>query len=211
MGASWLSGADRNPFERAARKRGFTLVSHTDAATDLFRADGSRASAQDHADFKRDARAIQRAIHKAGKGGQDVPASQVIPTGLPWGGAVQSWLGPMDYGTEFDAISTRDDWLSASDQPSYFVGEGLGAVVASKARGVPLRLSTTAHHVDWSGNGVRVETYQGRIAARACIVTVSTGVLVGRGAAVHARAAGGQTGGRAGAAHGTAGEGSDAV
>lgn len=117
----------------------------------------------------------------------------------------------MDYGTEFDAISTRDDWLSASDQPSYFVGEGLGAVVASKARGVPLRLSTTAHHVDWSGNGVRVETYQGRIAARACIVTVSTGVLVGRGAAVHARAAGGQTGGRAGAAHGTAGEGSDAV
>lgn len=90
MGASWLSGADRNPFERAARKRGFTLASHTDAATDLFRADGSRASAQDHVDFKRDARAIQRAIHKAGKRGQDVPASQVIPIGLPWGGAIMA-------------------------------------------------------------------------------------------------------------------------
>jgi monoamine oxidase len=177
MGASWVSGADVNPYTKVARKKGFHLVDHTNAATDLFRMDKSRASAQDMIDYRDTAKAVQKAMHKAGRKGRDVPASDVIPDDLPWTGAVQSWLGPMDYGFDLDQVSTLDDWHSASDQPSYFVREGLGAVVATKAAGLPIKLNTSVTHIDWSGDGVRVETSDGTISAKACVITVSTGVL----------------------------------
>jgi len=177
MGASWVSGADQNPFTKVARKNGFTLVEHTDAGTDLFCLDGSRATPQDYEDFAKTGKAVQKAMNKAGKKGRDVPAADVIPGDMPWAGAVQSWLGPMDYGVDFDQISTLDDWQGESDQPSYFVREGLGAVVATKARGLPIKLNTAVTLVDWSGDGVRVETSEGTLTAKACLITVSTGVL----------------------------------
>lgn len=180
MGCSWVSASDRNSVGRIAARRGFTLVSHTEAATDLFR-DGARATPQDHEDLDRAARAIARAMNKAGRAGLDLPARTVVPPGLPWAGAVQAWLGPMDYGVEFDAISTLEDWNGPSDQPSAFVAEGLGTVVAGEAAGLPIRLNTPVRRIDWAGPGVRVETDAGTVAARACIVTVSTGVLAGGG------------------------------
>ena len=42
MGCSWVSARDRNSVGTIAEKRGFSLIDHTDAATDLFR-DGQRA------------------------------------------------------------------------------------------------------------------------------------------------------------------------
>ncbi len=177
MGASWMSGADKNPYAKVARQNGFTLVEHTHAGTDLFRRDGSRANAQDHADYADSFAAMEQSMKNAGKAGRDVAASEVTPGDLPWMGAIQSWLGPMDYGVDFDEISTLDDWHSKSDQPSYFVREGLGAVVATKAKGLPIKLNTTVTHIDWRGHGVRIETTAGTIAAKACIITVSTGVL----------------------------------
>jgi monoamine oxidase len=177
MGASWVSGADKNPYTKVARSKGFNLVEHTNADTSLFRNDGSRADEQDYIDFAKNSKAIHKAMNKAARKGQDVPASAVIPDNLPWAGAVQSWLGPMDYGVDFNQISTLDDWYGESDQPSYFVREGLGAVVATKAEGLPVKLNTSVTHIDWSGDGVRVETIDGTISAKACLITVSTGVL----------------------------------
>lgn len=177
MGASWVSGADKNPYTKVARKKGFRLVEHTNAKTDLFRLDKSRANAQDLADYAQNFKVMEKAMRKAAKKGHDVPASQVVPNDLPWMGAIQSWIGPMDYGVEFDEISTLDDWTTESDQPSYFVTEGLGAVVATRAEGLPIKLGTTVSHIDWSGDGVVVETNNGTLRAKACIITVSTGVL----------------------------------
>ncbi len=177
MGASWVSGADQNPYTKIARKNGFHLVEHTHAGTDLFRLDGSRATKQNYKDFAKDGKAVQKAISKAGKKGLDVPAADVIPSELPWAGAAQTWLGPMDYGFELDQVSTMEDWNGQSDQPSYFVREGLGTVVATRAKGVPIKLNTAVTHVDWRGDGVRVETDNGTIHAKACLITVSTGVL----------------------------------
>ncbi len=180
MGCSWLSGLDSNSVGKIARKRGFSLVSHTHAATDLFR-DGSRATAKDHAEYAAASKAIAKAMGKAGRRGRDIPARDVVPPGLPWAGAAQAWLGPMDYGVEFDGISTLEDWNGSSDQPSAFVTEGLGSVVAREARGLPIRLNAAVTGIDWSGSGVRVATGGGSLQARACIVTVSTGVLAGGG------------------------------
>jgi monoamine oxidase len=180
IGCSWVSARDHNSIGRIAEKKGYTLVPHTDAATDLFR-DGKRASKQDYAEFAHASKVIQKAMGKKGKKGIDIPARDVVPDDLPWAGPVQAWLGPMDYGVEFDQISTLEDWYGESDQPSAFVAEGLGTVVMAEAEGLPIRLHTPVIEIDWSGQGVRVVTADGTISAKACIITVSTGVLIGEG------------------------------
>lgn len=176
MGCSWISGAKKNRFTKIARKGGFTLVDHTEVDTALFK-DGRRASKADLKAYDRAGDKVEKAMGKAGKKGHDVAGSEILPKGLPWLGAAKAWMGPMDYGMDFDSISTLDDYISANDQPSYIVAEGLGTVVATLTGDIPISLNTTVHTVDSTGQGVVVETTKGTITAKACLVTVSTGVL----------------------------------
>ncbi|WP_424973250.1 flavin monoamine oxidase family protein [Dinoroseobacter sp. S76] len=176
MGCSWLNAANRNWFASFARDRGYTLVNHTRAGMDLFR-DGARASVLDFATYGISQTILQMAMNWAGRQGKDVSAASVAPSNLPWSGAIKAWLGPLEYGVEFDQISVLDDWNMADDRPSLMVREGLGNVVAASAEGMPIKLNTQVTHIDWSGQGVRVETSAGTLRAKACILTVSTGVL----------------------------------
>lgn len=175
-GCSWISGSDNNPFTRIGNEGGFTLVNHTSADTDLFDLDGNRANGEEWAAFDRAWGAIDRPMNKAGRAGKDVPASSVIPD-IAYGATVQSWSGAMDYGVDFDEISTADHWHGSSSQPSYIVKEGLGAIVKTLSEGLPISLGTTVTAIDTSGPGVAVETSGGTIRAKACLLTVSTGVL----------------------------------
>lgn len=175
-GCSWISNSDDNPFTDIARDGGFTLVNHTDAGSDLFDLDGNRADDADGAAYDRAWGALIRAVERAGESGRDVAASTVIPD-IPWGASVQSWMGPMDYGVDFDQLSTLSYWNSDESQPSFIVREGLGAVVGTLADGLPIALDTPVTAVDWSGDGVAVETARGTIRAKACVITVSNGVL----------------------------------
>jgi monoamine oxidase len=176
MGCSWISGANKNRFTKIARKGGFTLVDHSERATALFM-DGRRATKAELKAYEKAGAKVEKAMAKAGKKGLDLPASEVIPRDMPLLGAAKAWMGPMDYGFDFEHISTLDDYISANDQPSYIVAEGLGTVVATLAVDLPIALNTTVLRVDTTGKGVTVETSDGTIAARACLVTVSTGVL----------------------------------
>ena len=175
-GCSWISGSDNNPFTRIGNENGFTLVDHSDADTDLFDLDGNRADDEEWAAHNRAWGTIERALARAGREGKDVPAASVVPE-TPYGATVQSWMGAMDYGVDFDQISTHSYWNSAESQPSYLVKEGLGAIVATLANDLPISLDTTVTAIDYSGPGVSVETSNGTIRAKACLVTVSTGVL----------------------------------
>lgn len=175
-GCSWISGSNNNPFTQIGKAGGFTMVNHTSAGSDLFDLDGNPASDAEWAAYDRAWSAVERALSRAGKAGKDVAASTVVPD-MPYSATVQSWMGAMDYGVDFDGVSTADYWDSAEDQPSYLVKEGLGAVVATLAEGLPVSLGTTVTAIDHSGPGVAVETSAGTIRAKACLVTVSTGVL----------------------------------
>ncbi|MEM6483343.1 MAG: NAD(P)/FAD-dependent oxidoreductase, partial [Pseudomonadota bacterium] len=175
-GCSWISGSDKNPFTKFASDLGYGLVEHTRAGTDLFDLDGNPADEAAHEAYDEAWDALTRPIGKAGKKGRDVAAADVIPN-VRYGASVQSWMGSMDYGVNFDQISTRDFWNTDSSQPSMFVSEGLGSVVATLADGLPISLGTQVTEVDWSGTGVSVETSKGTIKAGACLITVSTGVL----------------------------------
>jgi len=173
-GCSWLQGPDDLPLTEMARRKGYGLIDHDSATEALFVGD-QRAGVTDRRGYDSAYGAIESALGEAY--GKDVAAASVIPQGLDWSGTVQSWIGPMDFGVDFADLSTADWNVYAELETNYLVREGLGTLVAAAGAGLPVTLSTPATAVDWSGEGVRVETPAGTIAARACIVTVSTGVL----------------------------------
>jgi len=106
----------------------------------------------------------------------DHGCSSVMPD-QPNLGTAQTWIGPMDWGVDFKDLSTADYWNSEDSYQDFIVREGLGSVVAAYGRDVPVHLDTPASAVSWGADGVTVETPRGTIRAKACICTVSTGVL----------------------------------
>lgn len=163
-GCSWISGSDKNPFTRIGKDGGFTLVNHTDAETDLFDIHGNPADKDGYAAYWNAWDVVTSAIEEAGEADTDVPASTVVGE-TPYGAAVQSWMSGMDYGVDMDQLSTLSYWETAESQPSYIVHEGLGTIVATLADGLPIALNTPVTGIDWSGDGVAVETTTGTIRA----------------------------------------------
>jgi monoamine oxidase len=175
-GSAWISAASQNPFKQIAEENGFTLLDHASADGALFVGD-KRASNAEIQQYNSAWAAMEAGLDAGSYGGQDVAASTVVPHGMPLGGTAHAWMGPMDYGVDMDQLSTGDWYRGTGVGGSYLVAEGLGSVVATLAEGIPIRLNTPVTHIDWHGSGVRVQTSDGTISAKACIVTVSTGVL----------------------------------
>lgn len=172
QGCSWLQGPPGLPYLALADELGLTLVDHHSARDVLF-IGNRRASAEERRQYDRAYDRIEAAIDTE----VDAAAATLLPKALPLSGVAQTWIGPLDHGVDFADLSTGDVNAYGDYAYSYLVREGLGSLVAAYGRGLPVRLGVAATGIDWSGTGVRVETAQGTLAARACIVTVSTGVL----------------------------------
>ncbi len=172
-GASWLQGPADSIYERLARQLDFELVDHRNPRDMLYI--GNRPA--ETSERRQRDRTWSTFYSALANGRSDVPAASLLDMDAPFANVISTWMGPMDFGADMDQVS-RLDWYSFADHRiNALVREGLGTLAETLARGMPIRLNTPARHVDWSGDGVRVETDAGTIRARACIVTVSTGVL----------------------------------
>jgi len=176
-GCAWLQGPRDLPHVRLARAEGFGVVD-ADSGSEAVFVDGRRATAAERNAYWRSYAQIEDDLDDAGA---DVSGASLREPGRPWLGSVEAWIGALDHGVDFENLSTGDLNSYAALETNYLVREGMGALVAAHARGVTVRLSTPATRIDWSGAGVRVETPAGDLEARACIVTVSVGVLAGGG------------------------------
>lgn len=76
-----------------------------------------------------------------------------------------------------ERVSALDFARAAPSPDNYPMVDGLGALVLKLAEQVPVELETPTTRIDRTGARLRVETPRGAIAARAVILTVSTGVL----------------------------------
>ena len=175
QGCSWITSANANPYRALADAQGFELHNHDDAQEHLF-VGQRKANAHEWAQYGDAWDAITAALRNGAKSGSDVAAASLMPQ-MPFVGTSQTWMGPMDMGVDFKNMSTRDFSNVASSRPSFMVKQGFGALVSSFGAGLPVRLNTPVSRVNWGGSGVTVETSAGVLHAKACILTVSTGVL----------------------------------
>ena len=82
-----------------------------------------------------------------------------------------------DFG-EFSTYDDNNNWYDPGwDSGNALCREGYGALLAYYRKDVPVKLNTIVSEIKWGGKGVQVVTNKGTINAKACIVTVSAGVL----------------------------------
>jgi monoamine oxidase len=121
-----------------------------------------------------------RAIAEAGRGRQDVACAQALPKDLgDWQPTIEFALGPFGCAKDLAEVSALDFSRSVERNNDMFCREGLGALIAKLADGLPVQLSRPASLIDWSErNRIEIRTAKGLLVARTVIVTVSTGVLM---------------------------------
>ena len=175
-GCSWIQKADSNPLKPMADDWGYTTLFHDDAEEILYM--GQRtASNEEEAQFEQAWQGLLQAISRAGRKRQDISAASVSPRELPWIAAAEAWMGPMDMGMDLEDFSCADWWSMEDLEPNYMIKEGFGTLLSQFGQALPVKLNSPVSIIRWGNEGVSVETDSGTLRAKACIVTVSTGVL----------------------------------
>ena len=174
-GCAWIHSADRNPYYPLAQQWGFELALHDDWLDRVYY--GSRRLTE--AEMRRVTRIRNEIVaaneREARKRDGAVSSVRLIRT--PEEQIAATYMGPMDMAVDFDELAIRDYDDQAELEPNYLVRQGFGELVRRSGEGVPVSLSTPVRRVRYGGPGVVLETENGSVSARACIITASTGVL----------------------------------
>ena len=174
-GCHWLHNAYMNPWVGFGEANGFDVYPYPGGDATF---DGTEeVSSADYAAMGRTYDDAIKAIYDAGREGRDVSADSVVSGDGPWAPLIACWIGGWSMGKDLDGISCLDYWNGEAGHENWFCRQGFGTLVAQYGQSLPVELSTPVAAIDWSGEGVRVETDKGTLSAKAVIVTVSTGVL----------------------------------
>ncbi len=177
-GASWLHQAEENP------ALGLPLLDHDALRDRRLVTQGRFATQEERTDFARAEDRFWATIDAAAAdGAPDRPASDAAPRGGRWDATIAHWEGAQICAAELHRMSLHDLAATALDGPNLILREGVGGLVARLAEGLPVRLDARVERLRWGARGVTAEGAFGSIAARAAIVTVSTGVLAAGGIA----------------------------
>ncbi len=173
LGAHWLHAGPINPLVRLGRERGEPLRRAPGDGHLFVR--GRRGSRADRVALDRAFDRADRAMTLAARRRDDQPAGKVLPPLGPSGRRVAKVHGLVS-GRPLDEVSLHD-FPSMEYSDNLFIAGGLGAYLARLALGLPVRRRAAVRAIDWSGDGVRVETNDGTLRARAAIVTAPMAVL----------------------------------
>ncbi|KFG68092.1 NAD(P)/FAD-dependent oxidoreductase [Microvirga sp. BSC39] len=173
LGAHWLHAGPINPlvklgFERREPLRRAPVDGH-------FFVRGQPGSRADSAALDRAFAMADRAMNEGAKAREDQPAAKVLPPMGPQGRRVAAIHGLVS-GRPLDQVSLHD-FPSMEYADNLFIAGGLGAYVSRLARGLPIRLGAAVRSIDWSAQGVRVESTAGTLRGKAVIVTAPMAVL----------------------------------
>ena len=181
-GASWLHQAGDNPLTPFVADFGLEAIDHDTVRERRLFLHGRQGTREERAALAAADDAFWTAIETAARdGGPDRPASEAAPRGGPWDATVAHWEGSQICAAELSRMSLHDFAATALDGPNLALREGLGALVARLAEGLPIHLGAPVARLRWGARGVTAEGPFGSVAARAAIVTVSTGVLAAGG------------------------------
>lgn len=175
-GCAWLHKADDNPYTPLAKQWGYTLQEHDTTLEGLYFRD-REATAEIRKLSARIEEGLDAHIAKLGRK-KDVAASTVIKKKTEVDEAMATFHGPMSSAVDLDELSAKDYLTIGTDvPPNFLIKEGYGSLVARFGKDVPVSLKTAARRIRYGGQGVQVDTDNGTLTAKACIITSSTGVL----------------------------------
>ncbi|MCJ8144707.1 FAD-dependent oxidoreductase [Ancylobacter sp. A5.8] len=179
-GCHWLHSASVNPLRAAADRLG---ISYLARGTRQARATHLGTRWAEQAERVAIWRAIDGAfdaIKQAGDEGRDIAASEVMDLAGPWARLARHWVTLMS-AAEAERLSTLDFAAYTDTGENYPVAQGYGALVEAVAAHAAPQMSVTLNcpvrTLDWSGEGVSLETPRGNIRARFAIVAVPTAVI----------------------------------
>jgi monoamine oxidase len=180
LGAHWIRVPDLNPVALLAASSGFEV--YPAPPGQRVRIGRRYAREGEMESYLTAVVRANRAIGEAGQGKPDGPAAQALPKDLgDWQRTVEFIFGPFGCGKDLADVSAADVAHAADRDGDEFCRQGLGALIAKLAEGLPVQLASPATRIEWGARtgGVTIETAKGTVYARAAIVTVSTGVLAG--------------------------------
>ena len=123
---------------------------------------------------------IYKKIEKIRENSSDKPFMDLIPEKIKkndWFDTAHKASMARDFG-EFSTYDDNNNWYDPGwDSGNALCREGYGTLLAYYRKDVPVKLNTIVSEIKWGGQGVQVVTNKGTINAKACIVTVSAGVL----------------------------------
>jgi monoamine oxidase len=174
LGAHWLHAGPINPLVKLGRERGELLRR---APTDgHFFVAGKQGNRNQRAALDRAFAMADRAMTQAARAREDQAAAKALPGMMgPLGHRVAAIHGLVS-GRPLGEVSLHD-FPSMEYADNLFIAGGLGAYVKRLGLHLPISLGTAVHAIDWSGEGVHVETSAGTLRARAVIVTTPMAIL----------------------------------
>ena len=176
-GARWIHNPETNPMIRLARAAGLEIT--TAPFGQKIRIGRRNARPGETEEFLAALVRANRAIDDASRRG-DVSCAAVLPKDLgDWAGTAEFILGANFAGKDLKDISVVDKARAQDRNSAIACRQGLGTLIARLGEQVPLSLSTPAKRLSWSRRDVMVDTPNGKIVARAAVITVSTNVLSG--------------------------------
>ncbi|WP_029585529.1 NAD(P)/FAD-dependent oxidoreductase [Bradyrhizobium sp. URHD0069] len=175
-GARWMHNPDSNAMIRLARNAGLDVFAAP--IGQKIRVGRRNARAGETEEFLAALVRANRAIDDASRGRADVSCASVLPKDLgDWAGTVEFVLGANATGKDLNDVSVVDRARAQERSAAIACRQGLGTLITTLGKQVPLSLSTPASRIGWSNRDVAVETPAGKIVARAAVITVSSNVL----------------------------------
>ena len=172
-GAIYLHWAEKNPWRTLALQLGVEVI-------DSDRLPGSFRLFQDGESIQRASRRgfaiVSERFDPDLAPVPDIAMSARVATDGDDALRAVSNLARMALGEEAERVSALD-YARLWSGDDYVAPDGFGSLVTRAAGGLPVRLSTRVQAIDWSGQGVTIETDRGTLRAGAVIVTVPVGVL----------------------------------
>jgi monoamine oxidase len=178
LGAAWLHNADDNPIVALAAEAGIPLADSDRLRRELTIIDGRPATAGEMAEYDAEWRAHEgRITARAASGLPDCSLAEAAALAGPWGPTIAAWQGDIISAAPAARISLADFAANALDGRNMLPDGGLGALLATFAHGLPIRLSAPVTRLEWGGREAVAEGDFGTIRARAVIATLPTSLL----------------------------------
>lgn len=129
-------------------------------------------------EFYADSVRCYAAIAQAAADKSDLSCAEVLPADLGyWQRTMEFVLGPYRFGAELKELSAKEYATSINRSPGWLSRQGVGALIARAALGVPIKFFSPVNLVDWSDRSVSLAMGQEVVTARAAIITASTALL----------------------------------